>query len=925
MGAASSGGTFTIMSSGSGGATVSGHTHNNKSDLDAIGIDSDFYLWLTQGLADGIHREKARAGYADKAHDLDADSPVNNRFVYKCQDDTVHGKLTHTKRDIFKAGLTSEGDITTTGAVTAGTQVTAPAVGSPDFAPGLLGHGMKMWIDADGTAHADVDELVVRQKMTVMELVIEEIRATEGVLVVSPGSGEVAQVSQGTLVKDDQYIPCHIMKIKRGGSPAQTLGTGDDARGAMTLMDGDFVRCGRWDFEAGTYHGYWVEVIQVSDDRTTIWTRGAEYGGAVPEVGDELVTMGNRYRRERQGFVVISASESMKPGIRMYDGVGDGIAYPSRPTLTGKLRAVYGSLDGISDPTHGALSGYGLWCDNAYLRGRFALKNTTVGGKDDIADVFSSIVTRVGTLEAEVTNHGTAITQNADAIKLRATKAEVSGAIDGVNGEIAKVRTDYAAAITAKADEITSSVSQQITALGNVVSQQGTTIQQTADSIRLAVAHAAVTPNLMSPYLGGAMRYPASYVDVYRVAVSEGDSTKGYKPYPEAVRIHVKDAYKATAYGASNMVWPLLHFAPPGATTDAASRAVPLQEGETVTLAFTHGYSTHAADTAGEFLICITQPDNTRVSTKFACQASGTRSFLTFTATQNGAHGVAVMFNTWAIHSLELLDMMLVYGTAPLPYSTDAERLTETGIDIANRRIVLTADNVAVCNNGGDTTLMLDADGKLQTNLIRADEIMAQKFAALNADGTLRASFNLDGDGAHIIYDDNGQRLVRYGYERYEDGNGTWQESIAQCYNADGTIRWRQLVNGQLVTEFTHTWQALELGQSPEGTPQLYWRPATRIQAYRFKASSDIPSLTQYDGKLFKSNYDGSTPSVADFRQNLLPPGTYYETDAVGNEYMGYRRGKWTVSSSGTATRTVITYAASGGGTAPASETDNTI
>lgn len=831
----------------------------------------------------------------------------------------------YTSKDAQIDGKVNVGGDAKIGGTVTATAVTAPSIGNADFAPGLLGHGFRAWMTGDGVARADIDELVVRRKMTVMELVIEEIRATEGVLVVSPGSGEVAQVSEGTLTKDGRYIPCYIMKIKRGGSAAQTLGTGDDARGAMTLMDGDFVRCGRWDFEAGTYRGYWVEVIQVSDDRTTVWTRRIEYGGAAPEAGDELVTMGNRYRTERQGFVVISASETTRPGIRMYDGVGAGVSYDNngaRPTLTGKLRAVYGSLDGVTDPTHGALSGYGLWCDNAYLRGRFALKNTTVGGKDDIADVFSSIVTRVGTLEADVAGHSTAIQQNAAAIALRATKTEVNTAISGVNGEIAKVRTDYAAAITAKANEITSSVNQQITALGNVVSQQGSTIQQTADEIRLAVAHAAITPNLMEPYLGGTMRYPTSYVDVYRVAVAEGDSTKGYKPCPEAVRIHVKTAYRATAYGASNMVWPLSHFAPPGATTDAASRAIQLQQGETVTLAFTHGYSTHADDTAGEFLICITQPDNTRVNTRFTCQTSGTRSYLTFTATQTGAHGVAVMFNTWAIHSLELLDMMLVYGTAPLPYSTDAGRLTETGIDITNRRIVLTADNVVVCNNDGDTTLMLDEEGKLQTNLIRADEIMAQKFVALNDDGTIRASFNIDGDGAHIIYGDDGTRLVRYGYERYQDGNGEWQESIAQCYNTDGTIRWRQLVSGQLVTEFTHTWQALELGQSPEGTPQLYWRPATRIRAYRFKASADITALRQYDGKLFVSNYDGSTPSPSDFRSKLLSPGTYYETDAVGNSYMGYRRGKWTVGSTGTATRTVITYVASGGGTAPASEAD---
>ena len=49
--------------------------------------------------------------------------------------------------------------------------------------------------------------------------------------------------------------------------------------------------------------------------------------------------------------------------------------------------------------------------------------------------------------------------------------------------------------------------------------------------------------------------------------------------------------------------------------------------------------------------------------------------------------------------------------------------LLATGIDIENRKVTITSDNVEVRNNSGETTALLDETGKIQTNLVVASVI----------------------------------------------------------------------------------------------------------------------------------------------------------------------------------------------------------
>ena len=258
LGAASpsgSGGGSTVVISGGGGvATGDGHTHANKRYLDQLSTDTDDYLYITQykdpteGDEEAMVKttEKVRAGQADeathaqKAHDLDPDSPANDRYLRKDQDDRtehslgVGGSLSvdgeaHIGADATIGGTaTVEGDSNVMGnASVDGSQTVVgdSSVGgdqtvngnhtvegsslikgllslltgaaSTDFLSGFLGAGFELRKDeATGRWRLEVDELMVRVVATFFELVIHKLRHVGGSIVLTPASMQCLRVEE---------------------------------------------------------------------------------------------------------------------------------------------------------------------------------------------------------------------------------------------------------------------------------------------------------------------------------------------------------------------------------------------------------------------------------------------------------------------------------------------------------------------------------------------------------------------------------------------------------------------------------------------------------------------------------------------------------------------------------------------------------
>ena len=101
-----------------------------------------------------------------------------------------------------------------------------------------------------------------------------------------------------------------------------------------------------------------------------------------PQEGDECVLMGNTQYTKRQNYIYISATEDGVPRIDVMDGCnskGGG----------GNLRCRVGCLDGIVDDFWRGLeqpNGYGLYSDNAWLKGKFIVK---IAGVDkDLGTLF---------------------------------------------------------------------------------------------------------------------------------------------------------------------------------------------------------------------------------------------------------------------------------------------------------------------------------------------------------------------------------------------------------------------------------------------------------------------------------------------------------------------------------------------------------
>ena len=372
LGTPGSGGGSTVVNITSGETSGVGlsHTHANKTALDQISTDSSGYQYLTRTIEILNEEtgdvevktvtERVKAGYADKAGiaaeadnakeaeyaavagDLDPDSPVRREMLSRVKDDTASGLIT------FLAGLVSKGLLRAEdGLRVVGDALLGGPVGSMEFVSGMPdGTGWRIVQGADGRYVLEIDELTVRGGVRMVELLVEKIRTTGGVIVVSPGSGRVARA-----VRTDA---AWLLTMEDGG-------TGFAA--------GDFVRCARF---SGSGKTDYLVRIAAWDGRTAM-VDSAEFGAAVPMAGDELVTMGSE-DPARQGYITISARENGHPTISLWDGVAD-----KHPGVR-NLRTRVGYLGDIEDPWFEDRGlpgphGHGLYSDNAWLHGVFILAN----------------------------------------------------------------------------------------------------------------------------------------------------------------------------------------------------------------------------------------------------------------------------------------------------------------------------------------------------------------------------------------------------------------------------------------------------------------------------------------------------------------------------------------------------------------------
>lgn len=265
-------------------------------------------------------------------------------FLNKHKPDTATAPMSFLKGISFgdflsgKSGGSVDGD----GNAEYLTAVIRELLRSVKFVDGLTGEGWQLWIDRlTGLSHLTIDKATIRQSLVALELLIQKVRSIGGQFIVSAANGKIKDVIR----QSDSY---RIIFEQECGFVAH-----------------DLVRCAT--FSGTKRKAYWVEVS--AGDATGITVPLSEFGGVVPEAGDECVLMGNTENRLRRNLISISAAEDGQPRIDILDGV-------EQKNFNGCLRCRLGNLDGIKDsrfPANNQPHGNGLYADNVYLRGTFLL------------------------------------------------------------------------------------------------------------------------------------------------------------------------------------------------------------------------------------------------------------------------------------------------------------------------------------------------------------------------------------------------------------------------------------------------------------------------------------------------------------------------------------------------------------------------
>ena len=209
------------------------------------------------------------------------------------------------------------------------------------FVSGFTGSGLRLdnGVLSAGRTSGELDDLIVRGRMRVYELLIHQIRATNGNVFVS-SAGKVKSVS--------------------GAGPYVIISDTDHG-----FAVNDLIRAQRF---TGT--GVYQSNLQVTAVASSTQFTATLSSGDAPASGMEFVRIGNTTDTTRQGTIYLTADDTYAP----YIDVVDGVAAWADWGASAKIKARLGRLTGITDTALNP-SGYGLYSQNVFLKGDLVTGN----------------------------------------------------------------------------------------------------------------------------------------------------------------------------------------------------------------------------------------------------------------------------------------------------------------------------------------------------------------------------------------------------------------------------------------------------------------------------------------------------------------------------------------------------------------------
>ncbi|RHA39451.1 hypothetical protein [Odoribacter splanchnicus] len=228
---------------------------------------------------------------------------------------------------------------------------------SKNFTSGALGSGHRI---KDG--NAEFQNLTVRGQFSVFEFLIQQVKAIGGKFCVSP-----AAIKTGSVEETENGYKCFFNTDS--GTIINPFVVGDQA--FHQVFDGQKMK------------RYWRLVTEVGADYFVLSKTDCEANSGIPEADEEIVLLGNRTDINRQSAIMISAHDNNSPYIAFYARINSYSFEGKEPMRTG-------NLNGIVDEDFGQLTGFGLYCQNVYMKGVFRLMSgKTV--EESIGDVQSNL------------------------------------------------------------------------------------------------------------------------------------------------------------------------------------------------------------------------------------------------------------------------------------------------------------------------------------------------------------------------------------------------------------------------------------------------------------------------------------------------------------------------------------------------------
>lgn len=188
----------------------------------------------------------------------------------------------------------------------------------------FLGVGASMYKEGSKW-NLDVDNLFVRGEMTVNELIVNEIKAVGGEILVT-----MADMKCSGVVEYSDYWRCYLPE--------------DTTNQFRTL---DQAICQK--FDGKNVKRYWRLVINVGTDENGSFIDLSKYdkeesSNGIPESGDNIIQLGNRDDSSRQSAIKISAKGTNGPSITMYYDIVDYSLEGKEGTTIGRESTFVGTL-----------------------------------------------------------------------------------------------------------------------------------------------------------------------------------------------------------------------------------------------------------------------------------------------------------------------------------------------------------------------------------------------------------------------------------------------------------------------------------------------------------------------------------------------------------------------------------------------------